>query len=291
MSWSSERITNALRLMRPRPSPFLLMRVGPNQDGSYLIPDDLRDLQACFSPGVSNWKAFEDELARRFNIRSHLCDFSSDEAAFTTPLIPQLQTFEKKWLDLNGVADAITLDDWVARREPDPAVDLILQMDIEGAEYRNLLNVSAQTLQRFRILVIEFHNLGVANHPNPFAATLGAVLERLDEYFLCVHAHPNNCCGEVRYEPADLTLPNVIELTYLRRDRFSAYPYLKPLKPRLPHPSDVSRNVMTNPPLFLHEGWLDGPRAEDSRAKMNADTLAYLEYANALAGLEFARKS
>jgi hypothetical protein len=37
--------------------------------------------------------------------------------------------------------------------------DLILQMDIEGAEWHVLLNVSRDTLRRFRIIVIELHDL------------------------------------------------------------------------------------------------------------------------------------
>lgn len=289
MVWNEERITNAIRLMRPSPSPYILMRIGPNLDGSYLLPDDLEGVAACFSPGVSNWKAFEDELAVRFGIRSHLCDFSSDESAFATPLMPQLQTFEKKWLDLEGVADAITLDEWVARREPDPTADLILQMDIESAEYRNLLAVSDSTLRRFRIMVIEFHNLAVAHQPPAFGGSLGAVLERLDKDFISIHAHANNCCGEVYYEPAAMHLPNVIELTFLRRDRFQMGPPLKRVKPRLPHPADVSRNVPHLPPLFLDAGWLDGPRPEESKAKMNAEKLAFLEYEAAMAGVAYAR--
>ena len=35
----------------------------------------------------------------------------------------------------------------------------ILQIDIEGAEYRNLLITDSITLNRFRIIVIELHGL------------------------------------------------------------------------------------------------------------------------------------
>ena len=35
--------------------------------------------------------------------------------------------------------------------------DLLLQMDVEGAEYPILHEVSEETLAKFRIMIIEFH--------------------------------------------------------------------------------------------------------------------------------------
>ena len=66
--------------------------------------------------------------------------------------------FSKKFIGVIGNETTITLDDWVAINAPG-ADDLILQMDIEGTEWSVLLNVSRATLLRFRILVIEFHDL------------------------------------------------------------------------------------------------------------------------------------
>jgi len=40
-----------------------------------------------------------------------------------------------------------------------PQGDLILQMDIEGAEWSVLLNASEAILDRFRIVVLELHYL------------------------------------------------------------------------------------------------------------------------------------
>ena len=39
--------------------PYKLIRLGGRGDGAYLLPDDLQDIQACFSPGVSDSKLFE----------------------------------------------------------------------------------------------------------------------------------------------------------------------------------------------------------------------------------------
>ena len=78
--------------------PYKLIRLGGRGDGAYLIPDDLENIQACFSPGVCNSKFFEDDLTNFFNIKCHLCDFSTDLNKLSTPIIKEKQTFEKKWL-------------------------------------------------------------------------------------------------------------------------------------------------------------------------------------------------
>ena len=135
-------------LLKPKPSSHPLMRIGENCDGSYLVPEDLDGITACFSPGVNNFKHFEDTLVDTYGIDCHMCDFSSDVQAFRTPLKEGKQTFQKKWLDIKTEGDNISFDDWIG--EDAPSGDLLLQMDIEGAEYRNLLSVSEAALARFR---------------------------------------------------------------------------------------------------------------------------------------------
>ena len=167
-------------LLRPQPCPHRLIRIGGDGDGAYLIPDDLEGIDACFSPGVYNRKDFEDELAHRFGIRSHLCDFSSSPERLQTPLLAGLQTFEAVWLDTKGTPDSVCLDDWIRRHEPaPPSGDLILQMDIEGGEARNLLSTSESCLQRFRIIAIELHNLDALRHYGSWKWTIKVVAAQL----------------------------------------------------------------------------------------------------------------
>ena len=155
---SVAEIASALRHIVPRHSGFELIRVGSKADGGYLVPDDLAEIEACFSPGVNNFKDFEDQLTTRHGIKALMCDYSSDVAKLRTPLIAGMQVFEKKWLDVTANEHHLDINDWVQHKASTDS-DLILQMDIEGAEYRNLLHASAKTLSRFRILVIELHGL------------------------------------------------------------------------------------------------------------------------------------
>jgi hypothetical protein len=273
-----DRLRAAVDVMRPKPSPYPLLRIGGDADGSYLLPDDIAGIEACFSPGVNNFKFFEDYLADHYGIASHMCDKSSDIEKFRTPMKPGLQTFIKKWLDVDGGEDSVALADWVAAHCPGTG-DLLLQIDIEGAEYRNLLATPPEVLRRFRIIVIEVHGLIRLTDPAIFDTVLAPFLTLLDQDFICVHAHPNNCCGDITLPGIGVNIPRVHELTFLRRDRFTA-PGAGPLiAPVLPHPLDVGRNARSNPPLFLNEAWFDGPRPDSARHKMLEDQLAYQGFA------------
>ncbi len=98
---------------------------------------------------------------------------------------------------------------------------------------------------------------------------IGPFFKRLAEFFTVVHAHPNNCCGEFAIPETGVRIPNVLELTYIRKDRLDTPRY----PPLTPHPLDVSRNVPSKPPLFLGEEWLENGRPLESRIKMLEDRL------------------
>lgn len=272
---SSDRLAEAMHFLRPVPCPYPLVRIGGSSDGAYLVPDDLSDIAACFSPGVANRKDFEDDLLARYGIPSYMCDFSSEGDKFATPLDPNMQFFTKLWLDVDGTANSITLDEWVAQSVEDTRSDLLLQMDIEGAEYRNLSAVSTETLQRFRVIVLELHGLtGLLNEATLESKFL-PLLRRLDENHVVVHAHPNNCCGEFILPSFPANVPVVVELTLLRRDRVDIAQDRRLASPSLPHPLDISRNVATKPPLHLGEWWSHFDRREASWRKIQEDLASW----------------
>ena len=71
-----DKIFNLVKKLRPIKTKFPLIRVGSKNDGGYLIPDDLKGISTCFSPGVDINSSFENDLLMRKNINSHLADFS-----------------------------------------------------------------------------------------------------------------------------------------------------------------------------------------------------------------------
>jgi Methyltransferase FkbM domain len=233
------KIGRVVSMLRPVDGGHSLIRIGGGADGGYLLPDDLAGITACFSPGVGDSSRFELDLERR-GIKSFLADASvkgpAPEAAH--------MDFDAKFLGAWTGGDKITLDDWVAsKRSPVTEGDLMLQMDIEGAEYEVLLAASQATLRRFRIITLELHWFERLGQPAA-CHLISSVLEKLAQEFVPVHLHPNNHARAVLI--AGYTLPPLLEVTYLRRDRCLS------MEPRreFPHAADRD-NVVGKPPLAL----------------------------------------
>lgn len=240
---SEEDVQRSLDFLCPVDTGHELIRMGGDADGGYLVPDDLEGIAACFSPGVSNNSMFERTCLER-GMRVHLADASVDGPGKGLTL--DECTFEPRFLAATSVNNGFTsLEDWVARHEPG-VDDLLLQMDIEGAEYTTILAIPEMTLNRFRVIVVEFHDLQLAH-----SATIGQVMEgvwsRLAQNHQCVHLHINNMGSLERLHAEGLTTPNLLEATFIRRDRIRS-----PLRPidALPHPLD-SDCVPSKPPLEL----------------------------------------
>ncbi len=231
-------VLTLIRALRPVDGGFELIRLGPGGDGGYLVPDDLRGIDYAFSPGVANQSGFEAALADR-GMHVFLADRSVDGPAEPNAVF----TFDKKFVGCVTDDAHSTLDDWKQEKLPDYRGDLLLQMDIEGAEYETLFAASPALLSQFRIMVIEFHDLhNLWNRP--FFELGRGVFRKLLAAHAVVHAHPNNCCGSVK--SLGLEIPRVLEITLQRRDRLRGAAY----HTTFPHPLDrdnTGRGKLTLP--------------------------------------------
>ena len=190
-----------------------LIMVGDGTDGTYVLPNDLAGVEFCFSPGVGPTSQFEEFLYDHFKIKSFLIDASVEK-------VPSSRTdfynFEKKFLGAFTHADTVCLKDWVNEKVGALSQDLLLQMDIEGAEYASILESDDDTLKRFRIIALELHGLDLLNN-QVFASMFEQVLRKLSQNFIVCFARANDCCGEVSI--GGTKLPRVMELTLIRKDR------------------------------------------------------------------------
>lgn len=234
-------LQDLLDSLRPVKTDHSLIRVGGDGDGGYLVPDDLEGVAGCFSPGVSTVADFEFDLAER-GIPCFMVDYSVDGP----PLPHSLFDFEKKFL--GSVDDPVftTLESWLERK-CNSTNDLILQMDIEGAEYEVLLGANSDLLRKFRILVIEFHRLDALFDPAGFES-IRSTFARILREFEVVHIHPNNCSPVAICDGFEV--PPVMEFTFLRKDRIGQ----RSAATRFPH--ELDRKCVRNlPDIPLPRGW------------------------------------
>jgi len=212
-------LNELIRSLQPIDSGVKLIRLGPDGDGGYLIPDDLTGIEYGFSPGVSTESGFEADLATR-GVRVFLADFSVDQPAISSSRF----VFDKKHVGCFSNDRFVTLDAWRNRHIPDYRGDLILQMDIEGAEFETMISISTELLSQFRIMIVEFHYLHQLLN-KPWFIHVSRVFEKLLQTHSVVHIHPNNCCGSVRTK--DLVIPRVAEFTFYRNDRLRQRSYCR----------------------------------------------------------------
>lgn len=242
---SGEAVLNALRLLSPWCAGYELIRLGEDRDGGYLAPDDLDGIRACFSPGVDLASHFERDCIQR-GIRVHLADASVDGPGPELLSHEKDYTFRKAFVGPCSQGEAlISLADWVNAEAPGED-ELMLQMDIEGAEYATLLATPKEVLNRFRVISLEFHGLHQTSFQLPHLLHLG-VWQKLAETHVSVHLHPNNAVQQWRHPELDADLPRLVEVTYLRKDRVRGA--LSPVT-QLPHPLDVD-NVSEQPSVML----------------------------------------
>ena len=236
-----DKLRSLLNKLKPVSCGKELIRLGPEGDGGYLVPNDLEGIKACFSPGVDRISGFESDCA---NMGMNV--FLADKSVKKPPESHELFSFTRKYLGVTTDDDFMTLDDWVASSIPESQDELLLQIDIEGFEYEVFLGTSDQLLKRFRIIVAEFHRLNEFWN-KPFFELASRVFDKLLQTHSCVHNHPNNCCGSIRN--GDIEIPFVTELTFLRNDRVNNPSFIN----TFPHPLDCDN--MSKPSLYLPRCW------------------------------------
>jgi hypothetical protein len=241
---SQEKVLNTIRLLKPYDSGINLIRVGGNGDGGYLIPDDLEGIKYCFSPGVSSVADFELFLANKYGIKSFMIDASVDNS----PIENDLFVFEKKFLSSKNDPNCISLDNWVKEKLGDQDdSDLMLQMDIESGEFDVFIDASGSVLDKFRVIVVEFHVLDFITF-DLAQFLIESIFRKLTKNHTVVHLHPNNIRRPIDFY--GIQIPPIIEVTLLRNDRFKQRVPCE----TFPHPLDCA-NVPHLAEVELPDVW------------------------------------
>ena len=242
---SPNELENFFSRFRSKYKSIELVRIGGDDDGGYLLPNNFTSVKYCFSPGVDYTAKFEKELSEKYGIRSFMADASVSQP----PLNDENFTFVKKFLGNRSVEEFITLSDWMKDCVADDAQDKILQMDIEGGEYDVLTFETAETLAKFSSIVIEFH--GLQNiFERHFLQMVSSIFEKLYQNFSICHVHPNNCCGMASLY--GIGVPRVLEVSFVRNDLIDRFKSDLPVL--IPHPLD-KKNVENKTDIDLPCIW------------------------------------
>lgn len=236
-----DKLISLIEKLHPYYTDKDLIRLGTNGDGGYLVPDDIEGISACFSPGVGNLTSFEQDCLN-YGMQVYLADKSVDGPSIKNDKFH----FIKKFIGPITNEDFITMDDWVNDSLENKNSDLLLQMDIEGSEYLSILSMTEILLKRFRIMVIEFHELDKLWN-REFFDVASNVFQKILKNHICVHIHPNN------YYPLEkkdgIEIPRIAEFTFLRKNRNNNRKH----QTIFPHPLDF--DCTDKEPIILPKCW------------------------------------
>lgn len=220
-----------LVLLRPAtPIGLSKVRIGnPHGDGGYVMLDDWDAVVGAISIGIGGDVSWDVAIAERgIDVRQY------DHTVPSPPLSHPRFRFQSVGIGRDDDADARLLSLATMVRDAPGDGDLIVKMDVEGAEWSALAAVGREVVERFSQMVIEFH-APLAGTTEDRLRNLG-VLGTLCRTHRVVHVHANN------YAPVDdfdgLLVPNVLEVSYLRRSRAS----FRAFREALPAAVDVPNN-------------------------------------------------
>ncbi len=238
-----EKVLALIESLHPIKTQFDLVRLGPKGDGGYLIPDDINGIIACFSPGVHMVSEFELDCLKK-GMKVFMADKSVEKPNLEIP--ESEYDFIQKFIGCTNNSNFITMDSGVQSSKIDSKSELLLQMDIEGSEYNSIINMSDTLLERFRIIVIEFHSLQDLWQPR-FFDFASLAFNKILQTHTCVHIHPNNEDGiEKRL---GIEIPRSAEFTFLRTDRVQS----KKASDQFPHELDHDNSLKSH--ISLPTNW------------------------------------
>lgn len=237
-----DEVLSLIQKLRPINTDKELIRVGSKGDGGYLVPNDLDNIEACFSPGVNDNSDFEVDCAK-MGMKVFLADKSVNGPAIENDAFK----FTKKFIGATTNDSFMTMDDWIKSSDLKDNSDLMLQMDIEGFEYEAILSINDALLKRFRIITIEFHDLNQLWN-KPFFNLASATFNKILQSHTCVHIHPNTANPCLKNE--GIITPNILEITFIRNNRIKNLGFVT----NYPHPLDC-KNDDEHPDMVLPEIW------------------------------------
>lgn len=213
----SELHTFDYRILSTYTIPNSLIRVGPREDGGYVIADGF-DYDLFISCGIAGDVRFEEAF---LDIHKVKC-VSFDGTISSFPYHRNSMEWIPKNIGYSNTGNTTNLKEYMKG-----STKIFLKMDIEGSEFNWLDSMTETELDQFSQIVLEVHW--------PFDVYRMNMLKKLNKTHYIVHIHGNNYCdrdipkhlpsgrtydGTVTINNSTLPkiqLPEVFEVTYVNK--------------------------------------------------------------------------
>ena len=229
-----ESLNNLIRIVKSlkiKKTDYELVRIGGNKDGGYLMVNKFRDGGVAYSIGIGENIMWDVCMADKgFNVYM----YDHTVSALDLPEVNEKLHFFSVGLSDREIEDEkfTTLIKAIKSNGHEKFTNIILKMDIEGAEWNVFKSIDGCILQLFEQVIVEYHGLTQKNHWGKYVE----VLEKMTKTHQVVHVHGNNACDYMVIDGK--RIPDTIEVTYFRKEGN----HFAMCNPCLPQKND-SRNV------------------------------------------------
>jgi hypothetical protein len=198
------------------------VRIGGRRDGGYVMlePKEYPDNSGiAYSFGVSDYSPWDLQMAER-GYHVYQYDGTIEKAPDEHPLL-EFNRYNISGSDVPGPNEKTVGQ--IIREHNHKNENIILQMDIEGAEWDVLGQIAEEDILCFEQIIVEFHYLVIRGAS--FAKQV-RVLERLNQTHQVIHIHGNNhscaipvvLANEYNSFSRDLCFfPTALEVSYVRK--------------------------------------------------------------------------
>ena len=193
------------------------VRLGRPNDGGYVMVDNFNVSggDIAYSFGINNDVSWDSDMVLRgYDV------FMYDPTIAALPKENEKFHFFKA--GISGITDARrsldTLDSFIQANGHEDKTNMILKMDVEGAEWGFLSQVSSETLSRFDQMVFEFHSFIQSKSQDVMDQTYNC-LRKINRTHSLVHLHANNYGAFVVLDDK-IMFPDTLELTYVKTSEY-----------------------------------------------------------------------
>jgi hypothetical protein len=204
------------------------VRVGSAEDGAYVMLDDFDGIEQALSLGVGKEVAWDLAIAGK-GISVLQFDPSVAGPSIDHPLFQ----FHRKCLVgvISDPARDVLLSSVIPAGQ---GANLLLKMDIEGAEWEVLDATKTGELARFRQVVVEFHDLHRYREPQ-WRARARRTFEKVTATHRLVHVHGNNF--NATFGGGSRECPRDLEMTFALASHYELSPSDEHFPGRLDQPN------------------------------------------------------
>lgn len=209
----SKEVFDALTLLKPYDVlRHRKLRIGDTADGGYVLLDDLANVEVVYSFGVGPNVSFDAGMA---SLGKQIVLF--DHTVPGPPIDHPNFRFFKQGVAATDSDDGslLSVQHHIERLGHAGRDNLLLKMDVEGAELDVFAAMSHQTLRHFRQITLELHWLHRLEDGD-YRAVFVEALRNLNSLFTLFHVHANNSRGIALID--GYVVADVLELSFIRSD-------------------------------------------------------------------------